>query len=233
MKFQAPHICSQLQKVPPVFFIFRYLNLPPGILSCSCILEFIRILRVTSPLLIVFAGREGRYWILTTLQFILGLLPHPIQWEWGNIGVAYKLLGNCGYSHHLSSTEPRPISVHLFYRGFCLALFSARLGMTLDSGWGCLSSHDVMNSSLQLLGIKNTTPASTDENVYSSHRISRNSPNTENSSKSTIPLGAQARWRVLRSPTRDHMCYKCFCSTLAPCYPSLLIIKLSGNVDDR
>ena len=50
-------------------------------------------LRVTSPLLKVIAGWEGSHWVLTTLPFIRKLYPHPIQWEWGNVGVFYELLG--------------------------------------------------------------------------------------------------------------------------------------------
>ena len=94
---------------------------------------YLRILRVTSPLLIVITDSEGSDWVLATLPFIRRLLPYSIQWEWGNEGVAYMLLGGLRYSHlsllhcyraYLCSTS--------IYWGFYQALVSARQGMVFD-----------------------------------------------------------------------------------------------------
>ena len=43
-----------------------------------------------------------------------GLWPHPIQWEWGNVGVTYKLFEGLGYSRSFltgneSNSVPPPL----------------------------------------------------------------------------------------------------------------------------
>ena len=38
--------------------------------SSACILKFLRIVKVVSPLLIVFVGWEGNLWVLAVLQFV-------------------------------------------------------------------------------------------------------------------------------------------------------------------
>ena len=79
--------------------IVRYLSLLQDILSYVWILKFLRILRVTSPLLIILANIEGSHCVLTTLQFIRdnGLL----NWmRVGNVGATYNLLGIWGISIH-------------------------------------------------------------------------------------------------------------------------------------
>ena len=68
---------------------------------------------MTSTLLIVLVDREGSHWILSTLPFIWRLWPHPIQWEWENVGVTYKLLGGLGISIDPFSTETGIIFVLL------------------------------------------------------------------------------------------------------------------------
>ena len=138
--------CSQPQKVLFIFPIFRYLNLPPGLLSCTCTLEFLRILIITSRLLIVLADREGNHWVLTTLLFIRGLLPHPSQWTWGNVGVSYKLLGIWDIPIHLSPSIPESILISPpLWGGF--TLLSSLLGQT----WP-LIYWDAYNHLMWLLG---------------------------------------------------------------------------------
>ena len=46
---------------------------------------YLRILRVTYPLLIALIDRKGSHWVLSMLLFIRKLWPYPIQWEWENI----------------------------------------------------------------------------------------------------------------------------------------------------
>ena len=55
--------------------------------------EYLRILRVTSSLLIVLAYREGSNWITVSISFIQGLCSHLIQQKWRNVETTYKLLG--------------------------------------------------------------------------------------------------------------------------------------------
>ena len=54
---------------------------------------------MTSPLLIVLAGRGDNHWVMASLTFIQRIRSHSIQLEWGIVGVTYKLLGDFGYSH--------------------------------------------------------------------------------------------------------------------------------------
>ena len=68
----------------------------------ASISEFLRILRVTSPQLIVFIGREEIRWVLASLPFVRGLLLYSIQWEWGNVRCTYKLLVVLDILIHLS-----------------------------------------------------------------------------------------------------------------------------------
>ena len=63
------------------------------------------------------------------------------------------------------------------------------------------------------------SPAGPSENAFSSHPTSRSCLDTGNPSGFTISLGAQTSRRVQRSPTKDHMYYKCFCSTLDSILP--------------
>ena len=59
-----------------VFFtLIRWLILPRSLLSCVCTLEVLRILRVTSPLLIVLSNKEGNHCVDAILPFILGYVP--------------------------------------------------------------------------------------------------------------------------------------------------------------
>ena len=72
-------------------------------------------LRVTSLQLIVLVDREEIHWVLVTLPFILGLWPHLIQWEWGNVEVNYKLLEDFEYSHSFLFTGTVLSPSHLLY----------------------------------------------------------------------------------------------------------------------
>ena len=82
--------------------------------------------------LIVLAGWELRYWVLTTLPFFQGLWLHLSYWMWGNVGVTYKQFG-FGVFHSSLLTRLGPISISPPLLGeFCLVLISARLGTTYD-----------------------------------------------------------------------------------------------------
>ena len=67
------------------------LSLLPGLLSYACTMD-VKKLRVISPLLIVLISRGGNHWVLVNLPFIWELWLRPIRWEWGIVGVTYKLL---------------------------------------------------------------------------------------------------------------------------------------------
>ena len=78
-KFRAPNAVSISSAIIQVF--------------CHAIVPWMsKKLRVTSPLLIVLASKEGNHWVLVTLPFIRRLWPHPIQMELGNVGVTYERL---------------------------------------------------------------------------------------------------------------------------------------------
>ena len=88
--------------------------------------------------------------------------------------------------------------------------------MALVPFWICLSSPGRMSQTLRILRfLKNTSPSEPSENISSLHPTSKGSPDVGNLSGPTIPFGALARWTVQLSPTKVHMCYLCFCSTLA------------------
>ena len=74
---------------------------------------YLRILRVASSLLKILVDREGSHWSTGSLSVHSRSMAHPIQWEWGNVGVTYKLLGEFGYYLSSFSTETQPISVPL------------------------------------------------------------------------------------------------------------------------
>ena len=143
---------------------------------------------MTSPQLIVLVDREGNHCVLAILPFILGLWPHPIQWEWGNIGITGKLLEFGVFPFILPSHGPRLSSFHFIYRGIYLALVSARLGITLDSLWECLSSLGVMDQAIRLLRLKKVSPAGPGEQISYPHSAYRNGPEAENPNGSIILL---------------------------------------------
>ena len=96
-----------------LFFILRayWLSLLPDLLSCACIQEFLRILRVTSLLFTVLADTEGRLYVLVIFLFIILTMVHSIKWEWESEGITYGLLLILGILIHHSSTGTGPISV--------------------------------------------------------------------------------------------------------------------------
>ena len=57
----------------------RYQSLLPGLLSCECTFELLRVLRVTFSLFTVSAGREVRHWIIDTLPLVQGLCSHSMD----------------------------------------------------------------------------------------------------------------------------------------------------------
>ena len=109
-KVSSSSIRSQLKKVPSFSPHFSLFESP----SWPSVLHFyprcLRILWVTSPLLIVLASKKGNHWVLVTFLFILELWDHLIQLEWGNVGVTYKLLVVWDIPNYLSLTGTRPIS---------------------------------------------------------------------------------------------------------------------------
>ena len=94
--------------LPP---IVHYLSLLLDLLSCVCTLN----IWVTSSLLIFLVGREGNHWVLATLPFIQGLWPYPIQWEWENVGVTYKIVEGLEYSNSFFSLGPDISQFNLLY----------------------------------------------------------------------------------------------------------------------
>ena len=118
-----------------------------------------------------------------------------------------------GYYYSSLLTGLRPISASPpLQEGFYLALVSARLGILFfedtyrhlvswlrrfdSSSWKILVLQDLMK-------------------IFFLHLISRFGPDAGNPSLFTIPLAVQARWMAQESSTKVHMCYQCFCSTLA------------------
>ena len=117
---------------------------------------------------------------------------------------------NLGYSHSSLLTRTELISIALLLlREFYPALVSERLGITSVPFWVWLPSPGVMNRTLRLLRIKNTSLAGTGEKVSYLHRTSRNFPDAENPSWFTILLSAQTRWRV-HYPLRGLTCASMF-----------------------
>ena len=187
----------------------------PGLLYGSCFLEFQRLLRVTSPLLIVLEDRKGCHWVLTILPFVWGVWPHHIQWKWGNVGIFYKLLRIGVFPIIPPLLGPGLPPSHLLYRGF---LPSSCLIKARDDLWyiGDAYHHLVWWVRLfRYLSSENNSHTRPDKNVSSPYHTSRSNPEAGNSCESTCSLGAQARRRVQRFLTRAHICYLCFWSTLA------------------
>ena len=111
---------------------------------------------MTSPLLIDLSSWEGNHWVPPSVYS--GLCPHPTQWEWGNVGVTYKLLWGLRFSHSSSFTGPGLSLSYLLYR---MILPSSRLSYVrrdLEYDLRCLLSHGVMTQTLRLLKLKNTSP---------------------------------------------------------------------------
>ena len=151
--------------------------------------EFRWILRMTSRLLIVHTDKEWFHWVQASLQLIRGLWSHSIQWEWGNVGIIYNLIG-FGVFPFIPSHWAM---VYLRLTSF--------IGRILLISLLCLARHDlgfiqrsllslvVMTQVLRQLGLKNTYQAWPGENVSSPHPISRSCQDTRNPSGPTIPLG--------------------------------------------
>ena len=130
-------------------------------------------LRVTSPLLIVLAGRGGSHWVLTTLPFIRKLWPHSIQREWGNVGVTYELLGGLDIPVHPSPLISSLSLTHLLFGEIYLTFVSARLGVVSNPIWGCLSSPGVMTWTIRLQGLKTSVLQDLVKSILS-HPITKN-----------------------------------------------------------
>ena len=160
---------------------------------------------MTSLLLIVLAVREKSHWVLATFPFIHGVWPIQINGseEWRS-----RLQATLGFGYsHSFLTMHRPFSVSSpLLGGFNLALVSSRLGMTLDPFWRCLSSPSVMTRLIRQLGRKKLILKYLVKSILL-YPTFRSDPDSGNLSWSTMPLSAQAHWKV-------HMCYMCFCSTL-------------------
>ena len=68
---------------------------------------------------------------------------------------------------------------------------------------------------------ENTCYAGSDENVFSPHLISWNSPDAAKQNECCSRLECKDHWRVWWSSTRIHMCYLCFCIILTTMFPKI------------
>ena len=98
-KFRASPICSQQHRFHLSSLHWKLFESPFRSYILCLFSGYLRILRVTFPLIVVLSDREGSNWVLATLPFIQGLWPRSIQWVWENGEVTYKLLGYLRYSH--------------------------------------------------------------------------------------------------------------------------------------
>ena len=134
-------------------------------------------LKVTSPLLIVLANREWNNWTLVNILFIQRLWPHLIQLVfWRCRGHLQATLGFLVFPFILPHWVRAYLHPTSFIGKIYLTLDSARLGNTLVSFWGCISSHGVMTRALQLLGLKNTSLVESDLKVFYPHLIPCSDP---------------------------------------------------------
>ena len=101
---------------------------------------------------------------------------------------------------------------------FYLALVSARLYMILVLLRGFLSSHSVMNRAIRLLGLIHTSPAGPCEKASYPHPTPRSSPDVENLSSSTIPLGVQVLW-MFRNTNEGLHVLSVFLLNIVPIFP--------------
>ena len=130
----------------------------------------VRILIVTSLLPIVLVCREGSHWyILPSRSFWDYVSPYSTRVR--KCWITYKLLWVWGIPIH-SHWNLAYLSLTSFIGGFCLALVSARLFMTLASFWICLSSHGVMTLVFWLQGW-NTSSTGLGEKISYPHPTSR------------------------------------------------------------
>ena len=122
IKFNGSIALRKLQTLPAVIGFFHLppdcsLSESPSRFSVLSLYSgYLTIRWVTSPLLIVLAYREGSYWVLDTLLFIRGLWTHSIQWELGNLGITYTLLGVWDIPIHPSSLMLDLSLPHFLYR---------------------------------------------------------------------------------------------------------------------
>ena len=125
---------------------------------------------------------------------------------------------------HPSSILSGSISVPPpLYGGFYLTLVSARLGMTLVPFWRCQSPSGAMLWTILLIMLKKSVR----QDLMKRYLIPIPPPTfiqTQGIQVGPQSPSAQARWRVLKSPTSVHMDYQCFCTTQASMLPKILII---------
>ena len=134
-------MCPHKLKVSPVFPIVHYRSLLSCLMSSACTLKFLRILRVASPLLIFLVGREGDFWVLAVLPFVMNYgRPHSMEVRIYRDHLQATLKVWVFSSSSPSGTGPIYVSPPL-YKGFYLVLVSARH----DLGWGYLSPSGVMS----------------------------------------------------------------------------------------
>ena len=86
------------------------LSLPIDLLFSTCTLEFLKILRETSPLQIILSGFEGSHWVLDTLPFIWDNGPTKFN-ENREYRGHLQATQRFGYSHLSLSTGYETISV--------------------------------------------------------------------------------------------------------------------------
>ena len=107
--------------------------------------------------------------VLATFPFIWRLRSHPIQWEYKNVGVTYKLLEVLRYSHLSLSTETMPISISPPIRED-FGQFSSQLDKIRPKiFWRCLSPPGVVSRALSILWFWKITDMQYLVKIYSLH----------------------------------------------------------------
>ena len=146
-------------------------------------------------------------------------MAYQIQWEWENIESSTSYSGVWGIPIHPSLAGVGSISVPPpLQGGFCLVLISTRLGITLVPFCGCLSPPCVMTRVLWLLRLK--TPAQQD--MVKKYLILPHFQELSRHRKSKLIHNLTCCAGSLKDlvfPTRVHMCYQCFCSTIVSMLP--------------
>ena len=160
-------------------------------MTSACTLKVLRILRVTSPLLIVLVGREESLWVLAVLPFIEDYRATQFNGNYelyGSPTINSLRFGIFPFIPH--SQEPGLSLFHLFIGKNCLVLMSANPCMIFDPLGIPISTWCNESGTLDTLVLKNTSSARLNENVSSPPPTSMINPNTGNPNRSTIPLDA-------------------------------------------
>ena len=151
-----------------------------------------------------------------------------IQWEWGNVGVTYKLLGVWIFPFISPYWDRAYLHTTSFIRRILSSSHLDRLGITLASFCGCQSSHGVMPWTIGLLVLKKHQSCRIWRKRILFPYLNQELSRSIKSKRSHKSLGANARWKILRSSTRISLDLRRFCSTLASMLPKNIKIIISG-----